>query len=91
MPDVQATRPLRTSSACSAQTVSRSAVIYEGDEARVWVVRDDRSIELRRIKPGNIFDGFVQVLSGLRPGERIISKGSLFIDRLAAPSVTDRN
>jgi len=66
-----------------ATAVPREAVIYEGSSARVWVADQDRVIELRRIKVG-INDGrMVQVLEGLRPGERVVTKGSLFIDRAA--------
>lgn len=66
--------------------VPRSAIIYEGETARVWVARDDQSIELRRIKPGLVNGNMVQALEGLEPGEKVITKGSLFIDRLAVGS-----
>ena len=65
--------------------VSRSAMIYEGDTAYVWVVRADRSIERRRIARGTTWAGFQQVVSGLATGDKIIGHGSIFIDRLAAP------
>jgi len=64
--------------------VSRDAVIYEGDNARVWIARDDRTLELREIKLGLLDGGMIQVLDGLRIGERVVTKGSLFIDRAAA-------
>jgi len=63
--------------------VPRTALIYEGDQVRVWVARDDRSIELRTIKPGLISGNLVEVVGNLRPGEKIVTKGSLFIDRAA--------
>jgi len=62
------------------------AVIYEGEKARVWVARDDKSIELRQIVPGARDGRLLQVINGLRPGEKVISKGSLFIDRVAIGS-----
>jgi len=64
--------------------VPRDAIIYEGDTARVWVVRDDKGIELRRIKVGLTNGTMVEVLGGLAPSDRVITKGSLFIDRVAA-------
>ncbi len=67
-----------------APAVPRDAVIYEGDSAHVWVAREERVIELRPIKPGVTDGGMVQVLDGLRPGEKVVTKGSLFIDRAAA-------
>ena len=44
----------------------------------------DKAIELRQIKAGLTNGSMVQVLDGLKPGERVITKGSLFIDRVAA-------
>jgi len=62
------------------------SVIYEGDKARVWVARDDKSIELRQVTPGVRQGRLLQVLSGLRVGEKVVTKGSLFIDRAAVGS-----
>lgn len=63
--------------------VPREAVVYEGSLARVWVARDDQAIELRQVKLGLVGGGLVQVLDGLAPGEKIVTRGSLFIDRMA--------
>jgi cobalt-zinc-cadmium efflux system membrane fusion protein len=66
--------------------VPRDAVLYEGDQARVWVVKEDRSIELRQIKTGLVNGKMIQVRDGVKLGEKVITKGSLFIDRAAASS-----
>jgi cobalt-zinc-cadmium efflux system membrane fusion protein len=63
--------------------VPRRAVVYEGSNARVWVARDDGGIELRNIEAGMAIGDLVQVLRGLQLNERVITKGSLFIDRAA--------
>lgn len=63
--------------------VPRQALIYEGDQVRVWVAHDDRSIELRTVKPGLSAGDLVEVTGNLRPGEKVITRGSLFIDRAA--------
>ncbi|QDL96684.1 efflux RND transporter periplasmic adaptor subunit [Rhodopseudomonas palustris] len=63
--------------------VPRQALIYEGDQVRVWVAHDDRSIELRTVKPGLSAGDLVEVTGNLRPGEKVVTKGSLFIDRAA--------
>jgi cobalt-zinc-cadmium efflux system membrane fusion protein len=68
--------------------VPREAVVYEGSLARVWVARDDRAIELRSVKVGLVGGGLVQVIDGLAPGEKIVTRGSLFIDRMAASGQT---
>jgi cobalt-zinc-cadmium efflux system membrane fusion protein len=70
----------------SSPSVSRDAIIYDGDRTRVWITRDDHSVEPRLIKTGLSNGQTVQVLEGLHVGEKVISKGSLFIDRAASDS-----
>jgi cobalt-zinc-cadmium efflux system membrane fusion protein len=66
--------------------VPRQALIYEGDQVRIWVAHEDKSIELRHIKPGLTNGDLVEVIGNLKPGEQIVTKGSLFIDRAASGS-----
>jgi cobalt-zinc-cadmium efflux system membrane fusion protein len=66
--------------------VPKQALIYEGDQVRVWVAHEDKSIELRQIKTGLINGDLVEVEGNLKPGEQIVTKGSLFIDRAASGS-----
>ena len=63
--------------------VPTSAVIYEGDSARVWVAGPGHALGLRPIRAGRTQDGEVEVLSGLQPGERVVTSGAIFIDRAA--------
>lgn len=74
------------SSAVDTPGIPRDAIIYEGENARVWVVRDDQSIELRRVKLGLTNGRMVQVLSGVLAGEKVVTQGTLFIDRAATGS-----
>jgi cobalt-zinc-cadmium efflux system membrane fusion protein len=67
----------------AAPAVPEDAVVYEGETARVWVVHDDKSLSLREIRVGRIADGKVEALAGLEPGEKVVSRGTLFIDRAA--------
>jgi len=69
-----------------AVAVPKQALIYEGDQVRVWVARDDKSIELRQIKIGLVNSDLVEVTSNLKPGEQVVTRGSLFIDRAASGS-----
>ena len=78
-----ATIRIATGTAASAPGVPDSAVVFEGDTAHVWVLRADRTIEFRAIQPGRTVGGFVEVRDGLKVGEQIVTKGSLFIDRAA--------
>src|ERR1700686_2988670 len=66
--------------------VPKQALIYEGSQVRVWVAHEDKSIELRQIKTGLINGDLVEVQGNLKPGEQIVTKGSLFIDRAASGS-----
>ena len=82
-PEMFAIVKILTGEGDAAPAIPRQAVIYEGDTARVWLVRDDNSIELRPVRVGLTNGTMIQVVEGLRPGERVITKGSLFIDRAA--------
>ena len=70
----------------AAPAVPKQALIYEADKVRIWVVREDKSVELRQIKTGLINGNFVEITSNLKPGEQVVTKGSLFIDRAASGS-----
>ncbi|MBV8613254.1 MAG: efflux RND transporter periplasmic adaptor subunit, partial [Acetobacteraceae bacterium] len=80
-PEMFASFTIVTGTGSVAPAVPADAVVYEGDTAHVWVARDDRRLVLRTIKPGLTSDGMVQVLAGLSPGEKVVTAGSLFIDR----------
>ncbi|MGB8398254.1 efflux RND transporter periplasmic adaptor subunit [Bradyrhizobium sp.] len=83
-PEMFANVTLYSASDHAAVGVPKQALIYEGDQVRVWVAHDDKSIELRLIKPGLTNGDLVEVMGNLKPGEQIITKGSLFIDRAAS-------
>jgi cobalt-zinc-cadmium efflux system membrane fusion protein len=66
--------------------VPKQALIYEGDRVRLWVVHDDKSIELRQIETGLTNGDLVEARTNLKAGEKIVTRGSLFIDRAATGS-----
>ncbi|HXZ01907.1 MAG TPA: efflux RND transporter periplasmic adaptor subunit [Stellaceae bacterium] len=83
-PEMFASFSIITGKDSTAPGVPQSAVVYEGDTARVWVARPDHTIELRYIQTGRTgSDGVVEVIAGLTPGEQIVTAGTLFIDRTA--------
>jgi membrane fusion protein, heavy metal efflux system len=85
-PQMFASFSIITSEASSAPAVAEEAVVREGDQARVWVVSRSGTLELRPIRTGRRRnDGMVEVLEGLQAGERVVTRGSLFIDRAARP------
>jgi len=72
-----------TGEAASAPAVPQRAIVYEGDTARVWVAEDDGTIAARSIRTGRIADGMVEILAGVSSGEKVVTRGALFIDRAA--------
>lgn len=52
--------------------IPRSAVITPSDIPGVYMVDADNSVHFRMIRTGRTWDGKIEVLSGLTPGERIV-------------------
>jgi len=84
-PEMFASFSIITSAATLAPAVPEEAVVREGDTARVWVLEGAGVLALRPIRTGRSHDGMVEVLQGLSGGERVVTRGSLFIDRAAQP------
>ena len=83
-PEMFASVKIFTGEGDAAPAVPRDAIIYEGENARAWAVRDEgKAIELRRVTVGQTSGNMIEVLSGLTSEDRVITKGSLFIDRVA--------
>jgi cobalt-zinc-cadmium efflux system membrane fusion protein len=72
-----------TGTPSAAPAVPQEAMVYEGERACVWVAGDGDTLALREIRAGRISDGMVEVLSGLSAGEKIVTSGTVFIDRAA--------
>jgi len=85
-PEMFATFRIVTSGATESPAVPAAAVVYEGAAAHVWVVAADGLVSYRAIRTGRSDDGLVEVLDGLQAGERIVTKGGLFIDQAAVPA-----
>ncbi|MDP9013660.1 MAG: efflux RND transporter periplasmic adaptor subunit [Pseudomonadota bacterium] len=85
-PEMFANFRILTSDASNAPAVPQAAVVYEGEAAHVWVVAGDGLLAYRAIRTGRSNDGLVEVLDGLKAGERIVTKGGLFIDQVAVPA-----
>lgn len=65
--------------------IPASAVIHEGDGARVWVAGPGRVLRARSVQLGSTSGGFVEVMQGLRPGERIVTSGAIFVNEAGLP------
>jgi len=85
-PEMFANFRIITSDSAQAPAAPEAAVIYEGESAHVWVAGADGLLSYRAIRTGRSADGYVEVLDGLKPGEKIVTKGGLFIDQAATPA-----
>jgi cobalt-zinc-cadmium efflux system membrane fusion protein len=84
-PEMFANFRIQTSAASQSPAIPEAAAVYEGDAAHVWVLEGDGLLAYRAIRTGRTNDGLVEVQDGLKPGERIVTKGGLFIDQAAVP------
>jgi membrane fusion protein, heavy metal efflux system len=82
-PEMFASFSIITGKESASPAVSQEAIVYEGDNARVWVVQQDSTISSREIRVGRMSNGMIEVLAGIKPGEQVVTSGTLFIDRAA--------
>jgi len=87
-PEMFANFRIVTSEATQSPAVPEPAVVYEGDLAHVWVLSGDGLLAYRAIRTGRDDNGLVEVLEGLKSGEKIVTKGGLFIDQVAVAGST---
>jgi cobalt-zinc-cadmium efflux system membrane fusion protein len=81
-PEMFAAFSIITGNARSSPAVPDSAVVYEGDKARVFVADPAaKTVAIREIRVGRVEDGVVEVADGLQAGDHVVTSGSLFIDR----------
>ena len=66
--------------------VPSHALLSDGQHFRVLVRTEDGRLESRPVEVGAQVDGLVQVLSGVRVGEEVVSEGALFATRELANS-----
>jgi len=70
---------IATSEGESAPAVPAEAVIWEGEQAAVWVEREPLVFQRRKVKVGLEQDGRLQIRDGLKPGELVIARGAIFV------------
>jgi len=83
-PEMFANFTIATSTDTIAPAVPQEAVIFEGSQARAWVMKTDHDAALRHLTLGRALDGKYEVLQGLTVGDRVVTRGALFIDRAAS-------
>lgn len=80
-PNMLASFDIAESAGALAPAVPESAIIYEGDQARIWIVDANGRYFLRNISVGRSQSGFVEVLHGAAAGDRVVASGALFVDQ----------
>ena len=79
-PQMFASFAIQHLNAGEAIRVPAAAVIHEGDTARVWIERPDGLLVARDVTTGDSANGLVTITSGLKPGEKIVTSGALFVN-----------
>lgn len=80
-PAMFATFHILTGETSVSPGVPKHAIVFEGANAHVFVADKDSNIMLRPIEIGRTNDDLVEVTSGLKAGEKVVTSGALFIDR----------
>jgi cobalt-zinc-cadmium efflux system membrane fusion protein len=70
---------IATSNAEPAPSVPVDAVIWEGEQAVVWVEREPMRFERRKVTVGTEQDGRMRVIEGLSAGEHVLARGAIFV------------
>jgi len=79
-PDMYANVRLKSTISRSALAVPREAVIHSGEKEIVLVQTPKGNFESRTVKLGPEAEGYYQVLSGLKTGEKVVTSSSFLID-----------
>jgi Cu(I)/Ag(I) efflux system membrane fusion protein len=78
-PDMYGQVDLQTATA-HRLVVPQSAVLNSGDKQTVFVDKGNGYFEPREVKAGVEHDGHIEILSGLKAGERIVTSGNFLLD-----------
>jgi cobalt-zinc-cadmium efflux system membrane fusion protein len=80
-PEMFARVEIRSSGKQKVILVPTQAVLADGDRSLVIVATEGNTFRARRVEVGPENDGKVRVLSGLTPGEKIVTEGAIFMKR----------
>jgi cobalt-zinc-cadmium efflux system membrane fusion protein len=81
-PEMFARFRIITGADVTAPAVPEQAIVFEGEDTHVWLADPkSKTLEIRQFKAGRISDGMVEVLDGLKLGDRLVTAGAVFIDR----------
>ncbi|MEL7046420.1 MAG: efflux RND transporter periplasmic adaptor subunit, partial [Pseudomonadota bacterium] len=79
-PEMWARAKIRIGDGTSALAIPRGALLEDGRTSQVLLALGDGRFQPRAITPGRRFGDWVEVRSGLRAGERVVSSAQFLID-----------
>ncbi len=79
-PGMYATVSIQTPVAGRALLVPRDAVMHSGTHAMVFVEEGEGLYRAREVQVGTDVGGQTQILSGLMPGERVVTRANFLLD-----------
>ena len=83
-PGMFATFVIRTGDPMTSLAIPQDGVSRESDgNLSVWVTTDRRTFNKRSVRIGLQQEGLDQILSGLQPGEIVVTKGAIFLSNMA--------
>ena len=80
LPDMYADVEISTGSGEQVVAVPASAIIDNGNRQIVLLDIGNGRFEPREVKPGRRGDGFVEVMGGVREGDKVVINGNFLID-----------
>ncbi len=85
-PMMQAQLSIEAGHPAMAAAVPASALVFDGAQAHVWIAEADGSLALRPVRTGRSDGDWVELVQGLAAGERVVTRGTLFLDQAAEGS-----
>jgi RND family efflux transporter MFP subunit len=78
-PQMFATVTLHTENVSDVVAAPSKAVQAEAEDLYVFVAVDDTSFLKRSVQPGREFDGWIEIVDGLSPGESVVTDGAFIL------------
>lgn len=80
-PNMLASVTIDGGAAKAAPAIPRNAIVFEGDQTRVWLETAGGNLESRAVTLGRTDGDLIEITGGLKGGERIVTGGALFLDQ----------
>jgi cobalt-zinc-cadmium efflux system membrane fusion protein len=89
LPGMFASFVIVTGDPVRAAALPVDGVVRDGDGTMTaWVTTDRRHFTKRIVKVGLMHEGYDQILEGVRTGDRVVTKGAIFLANMAAGSAS---